>query len=415
MKHFQKINIISFVSILCGAVILTTSGLASATGGASLSMVPSSGSYKVGDSFSSTINVNSSIAVNTIEIDLNYDSNLIEYVGASITDSFGYKRNDTKAGGPVCISVATLGSNISSGQAVATITFKVKAAGTANLSYGKSANACYNGSPGTSILASANQNNEWNGVVSAGSFSLASTISPPSPTPTPTSTTKTTTPTTNTSTTVKPTQSSSTSIAPTTKTNTTGQQPSVGGASTSGYMVAIKVVDANNKPLAGIEVILDDSNKTVSDATGVASFLNIKAGKHTVKTKINGKTISQFIDVKGANSTTPQEFAVSAKSVNKSTSAVYLIAGLIVLIVLVFLGLFIWRKLKNKSGSLITGGIDSTTTGTVTTVESGTNKPTVFESPKQISPDNPLPVGTVVKPSVIDDKSDPDDYNNEAL
>ena len=114
-----------------------------------------------------------------------------------------------------------------------------------------------------------------------------------------------------------PTSSSSASAAPSASTSDTAAAPS-----TDNHTVQISVVDANNKPAAGIEVVLHSTPQTVyTDANGVATFSNIPTGDHTATVKTNGAESTTPLTLTSASATTKLTIAKPLPASNTTTNA----------------------------------------------------------------------------------------------
>jgi len=386
--------------ILILAVSFLALGQALAAGSATLSISPSSGSYKKGSDFSIVVHANSgSAAVNAIEVGLSYNTSLIDYVSASIPDTFGFNKNITQVGTPICITVATLGSTMTGDQTVATVNFRAKAAGTVNFSFINSANTCYNGSPGSSILDASNQQNLWNGQTSAGSITITDPTTTTTGGGTTTTTTTTSTPTTTTTSTPRTTTGTTTPTS-----NTSATTPAL-NATTSGYMVAIKVVGEDNQIVAGAKVTMDDKFTAVSDTTGIAGFTNVSLGSHTVKMTVKGKTLSQIIDVKGVSTAAPQEYAFKAVAKASNTRQYIIIAAGVIILLMILL---IIKRPKKPRDYHMNGA-------TITPGYSNTSGPSAASSiaPTPMPLHQPPNVGMVVEPTTINNRADTPAINNQ--
>lgn len=392
MKFTHKISRNLIKLLFVGVFFSLWISPAQAAGSATFSISPSSGSYNIGDYINLTIRENSgTTGINAVDVKLDFNSGQLLYDSSTVSGSFadlGLTR--TPKAGQVNLVVWKPGTTISGDQIVGTVKFKVLAAGTANLTFAGS----------SSIVSQATAQNIWNGQTAAGSFSLRSVTPGATPTPTKIIPGTSATPTAKSSapTTAGTSGKASTSSPPSTKSSTSttsGSQQAVQGASSAGYMVAIKVVDANNKILVGIEVSIDDKYTAISDSTGIASFLNLPAGKHTVKTVVNGKTNSQIIEVKGESSTIPQEFTMPTAP-KKSSIINYIYGGIALgLIILIIVIVLVLRKRRRD--------IDSSSHG----VPSNYNMSSTIDVPSNPAiiygnaVDGIPATGTVIRPSEV--------------
>lgn len=149
---------------------------------ASYSFSPASGSHGVGESFSVRVMIDAAgAAVNTGDGTISYDTTKLTAVSVSKEGSpFNlWVTEPTISAGAGTISFAGGGTTAVSGQkAVATITFKGKAEGTAEVKFAK----------GT-LLAGAGQN-ALSGALPTASYTITAATATPPPTPTPTTPTK---------------------------------------------------------------------------------------------------------------------------------------------------------------------------------------------------------------------------------
>lgn len=338
-KHLK--SILALLAIFCLGCFLFRPALA--TGSATLALSPSSGSYTVGNNITFTVIENSgSTGINTVEADFTYNSSQLQYVSSSISSAFtSLPVNQNPSAGVVSLVGFKTSSTLTGQQTVGTVTFKILAAGSTNLSF-----ITQSGAMGCAIMAPSGDGNStsnvWNGNTNAATLTLSNPSTGTNTggtggtntTPTTTTTTTTSRPSTSTST---PTTSQTTTTSPATNPSTT---PTVAGQSSEGKMIAIKVVDANNKPIVGVKVTLDNGQTTVTDTAGVASFLSVTPGKHTAKAVINGKEVSQIIDVKGVSTSNLQQYSIKpvAKTANKyviyGVVAIAVIAGILIIVMI---------------------------------------------------------------------------------
>jgi hypothetical protein len=142
----------------------------------SLSLSPSSGSYQVGNDVTVTLNENSGTD-SAIGVDafIDYPSNELQFVSATTVAPFSVAPPDTASSGVLEITRGAY-SGVTGAQTVSVVTFKVLAAGTANVTISNSS---------SSLSPSVGSNNLLT-TSSGGSFSLsAPSTTVPSPTPTP--------------------------------------------------------------------------------------------------------------------------------------------------------------------------------------------------------------------------------------
>lgn len=385
MRH-QKIFTFIYSLILTLTICFSGLGQVEAAGSATLSLTPASGSYRVGDTVTVTVQENSGTdAVNAVQADLNY-SGTLQHVSTNLSSSaFTLVGTNTAGGGSVKLGLAST-TNRTGQQTVAVVTFRAISAGTSTISFA-----------GTSAIVRASDVFNVLGPTSGATYTISGNTTTPTPTPTakPTGTTTTTTttkpPTTSTSTSNTTSPTSSTTNSSPTNTTTSPSTPSgVQGASTDRYMVAIKVLDENNKIVVGAKVTFDGGMVAISDATGVASFVNVPAGKHTFKTTINGKEKSQVIDVKGVSTSIPEEYSLqlskeSLLQANKNYIA--LAVGVFVVLIIIYA---LWRKYRTPPGDHHMDGAP---------IIGGTGLPPA--GPGMMPPTNGPTIGNVIGPNAI--------------
>jgi hypothetical protein len=354
MKHLKKLIVQLLALVIVGGVFWTLyGGSVSAVGTATLSFSPASGSYTNGSTLSVIIHENSgATGINTVESDLAYNPSQLQYVSSTMSGNFDFSPQNSGGNGLVCIVAGKLATALTNDQIVATVNFKVISSGSSVITFVNGKNNCSNGSTGSAIITQVGNQNIWNGVITAGSYTLKSP-SPPdaaggtaniSSNPSSSSTTNSS------GSTSSPTSSGSTSPSTPSGANTantnTPTKLTTPTTNNSGYLVAIKIVDANNLLLKGVKVTLDANHSAVTDSTGIASFTNIKPGKYTVKAVVNGKTITKQIEVKNQAPLNVQQFIVKGSTKLSSVTKLILI-GLVTVIVLFLVGFGLWRRLRS--------------------------------------------------------------------
>ncbi len=195
---------------MTGLVLMATA-TASASPTASFA-ISGSGSYTVGNSFTVTVSENSgSQEVNAVKAQLQYDASALQVTSLSTGDFTTCPAAPSASGNTISFQCAALGTKLTGVHIVGTITFKALAAQTTSVS-----------TLSSSAIVDANtaNQNDWDGVAAAGSYTLTAPVSSqPNPTPTP-----------------APTQGGSTAPSATSKTSTgsTGKAT----ATTNGTAVA---------------------------------------------------------------------------------------------------------------------------------------------------------------------------------
>lgn len=134
------------------------------------------------------------------------------------------------------------------------------------------------------------------------------------------------------------------------KTNCTGleteQTNKTTGKTQNSYEVKVKVVDTQNKPVAGAKVTLHSTpREATTDKNGVANFDNVEAGQHQVLIAYDGYKGEQTVNLTGD----AKEFDLNVK-VQKDNLSIsplaYGIMGIMGLIIIGLLGLLIKTRRK---------------------------------------------------------------------
>lgn len=372
-KQLEKIGII--IVTLLGVVgvgfgLLNTVG---ASGSSSLSLSPASSSYAIGTQFMIAVNVSSSDSINAVMANLNYDASKLQFVSVQTnTNVFNLTGSASGGGGTVSIGIAS-SVNLTGTQKVADVTFKTLAgSGTTQITFANS----------SAVVRPSDGQNVWNGSPTGATYTLTTPIVTPPPTTGGGSTTGSgssgsTTTSSGTSGSTKTTSGSTASTSkPTATAPSAAQQVAnpaqpvpVSGAAISGdagFMVAVRVVDKNGKPVSGAEVTM--ASKTVkSDKTGIASFTGIPAGTHDVMIKTSGGQVKGSIDVNGNTTpTTAQAFTLQAKPQSKLIS--YLITGIGVALlvgIIIYIIIRFWPKKPLFATTAISAGGAGGGSGTV--------------------------------------------------
>lgn len=342
LQIVRKLRNLTFITFAATLAALALQGSASAAS-ASLSLSPASGSYTVGNKFTVTINETSTDVINAAEPDLTYNTSQLQFDSLTNTGAFDIPGPTTSGNGVVKIPVAKSGSGLTGTQTIGTVTFKVLAAGSSTISFaGTSAIVTGPTPPPTNI---------WDKISTAGTFTLvaATTTTPPPPPPPPT--TPATVKKTSNGTATTPVPATTT---PTTSTPTTTSAPT---PIVQGYYVAIKVTDTGGKVVANAAVNLDDETSQ-TNSEGIASFTGISSGTHTVTTVIDGKKVSQSIDVaEAATHLDVQQFGVHVAG-TKSTNLFWIIA-LVLAVIAIGGGGLTFGQIFTKRHRATAGGVST--------------------------------------------------------
>ncbi|MEI7962158.1 MAG: carboxypeptidase regulatory-like domain-containing protein, partial [archaeon] len=114
----------------------------------------------------------------------------------------------------------------------------------------------------------------------------------------------------------------------------------------NGYDVKVKVVDTQNKPVAGAKVTLHSTPRdAVTDKNGVASFSNVEAGDHKVLIAYNNFEGEQSINLTGNVKEFDLNVTVQQKAISLSPLA-YGIIGVMGLVIISLIVLLIKNKRK---------------------------------------------------------------------
>lgn len=380
---------ISAFFLLVGVISINLSSGVSAAGNATLSLTLSNPSPALNSTFTVTVYENSgNVGVNAIQADLTYNTSQLQLIpikaptsgdpdlAADISTS-AFPLQGKNSGGNGVVNLGVGSTTVRTGsQKVAVITFRAIVAGSGSINFAGS----------SAIVNAANQNNEL-GTAAGSTFTIPKPATGSSPTPTPKSTSttapRTSTSTPNTSPSVSSTSNNTTNPVPT-------NQSDVQGASANRYLLAIKVLDENNKIVVGAKVTLDGITE-VSDTTGIASFFNVSAGDHTLKTTVNGKTKSQVINVKGVSTSIPEEFSIQLPTdsfLKANMQYIALAVGALIVLILIWV---LWRKLRTPKDHHMDGA--PIVSGPVSGSDSAMPPPM-----PNVSPINNQNIGTVYQP-----------------
>ena len=369
-KFSPKNVLISAVLIgIVGAVLLIFTqaatpeklkiGSSNAVSNASYSLSPGSGTFANGSNINIVIKENSgSQQVFSLGLQMSYDTNKFNFVSINNTGSpFTNCQDLSGASGLVkvtCyISPSATPNKVSGEQIVANVTLQAKVgSGSSALTFGSKSEV--NG-----IFESTAAENIWNGTTSAASYSFSGTSTPnPTPTPTPTpnpTPTPTPNPSGGTKTPTTPPKSPSTpSPSPTPTPTTPGTPPPVtpttpteDPGTTTSYVVSILVKDSKGKPVSNATVEIG-AIKAKTDAAGVASFENLKAGKYTVTVTSGSGSAKKEITVLGAQADSAvQQFDIKVN--NNLMMMVYVGVGIVALVGLGFGGTIAKKKMDERS------------------------------------------------------------------
>ena len=160
---------LSLVALVLSVAVVP---MASAAGSATLSLSPSSGTYKVGDTFNVAVHEDSgSTAVNAVQANLSYSTSKLSYVSYTSSSAYNVEAESSSSGGTLKFARASITPRTGD-QTVVTVKFKALAStsGTSvTFASGSSVNA--NDGSGTNILSGS----------SGGTYKVSSTTTSPPP------------------------------------------------------------------------------------------------------------------------------------------------------------------------------------------------------------------------------------------
>lgn len=355
MRRYSSLVVLFGMVVVVGVLASLNPSRANATGSATLTLAPSSGTYDTGSNFTVTIHENSgSTPINETTANLTYDQTRLQYVSNDISGSaFDVPAPHSGGGGVVTIALGSSGM-LTGDQVVASVTFKV-------LATSGSLVVNFSGDPnnqnGSTITAPA-QTNYWDGNTAGGTYTVTPTSSGGGGTggsgggtgstssgSTSSGSASKTTPKTTTP------KSSGSSSSGTSVTN----NPAVASGGVIGYPVAIKVVDSKGLLVMGAQVILDGTETTATDDTGIAGFTNVPAGPHkvSVTTSASKTAFTLSFTVAAQAPTALQQFQVKLSSGKKLTSYLWIPIFIIILLVMFGGGISLLRRLTTKLRSSI--------------------------------------------------------------
>lgn len=163
-RNFNLVGFLSFFVIFAtiGTILLYNSR---AAGNDSLSLSPASGSYIYGGTVTLTVNEDSSDAINAVEADLTYNSTQLQFTSASCSSTFGITAQNTGGSGAVELACGIADGSVTGAQTVGTVSFTV---------IGGSSSSVITFASTSAIIDQSTDTNNWNGVTTGGTYTLAS-------------------------------------------------------------------------------------------------------------------------------------------------------------------------------------------------------------------------------------------------
>ena len=364
-----------------GTIIATgllTLGLARPGYAASVNMYLSSPSTLVakGHTLSVGVHVNSGdTAINAVQANLTYPSDKLDFVSIASSSAFPVESENNGGNGAIRIGRGVIGS-VKDDQLIATITFKAKAVGTAEVNFATSSSAT---EPGNNKLVSASTTGSQYTITDEAATAQSGTshdVTPPKITEVKVSdinyssvklTWKTSEPSqseisygsteaygiTSVDTNFVTDHSmvlASEALAPATSyhfkiTNkdTAGNIASSSDSTfiTKGAVITVKVIGSSQQALKGATVTIDNTTQT-TDKNGLTTFSNLSAGDHTVVATKDGKSSSATVNV-----SIPQNQPAYA-TLQLDVSPLNTLTVLLMVAALIVLALAIAKQLKKN-------------------------------------------------------------------
>jgi len=365
-----------------GTIIATgllTLGLARPGYAASVNMYLTAPSTSVakGHTLSVGVHVNSgSTAINAVQANLTYPTDKLDFVSIASSSAFPVESENNGGNGAIRIGRGVIGS-VKDDQLIATITFKAKAVGTAEVNLATSSSAT---EPGNNKLVSASTTGSQYTITDEAATAQSGTshdVTPPKITEIKVSdinyssvklTWKTSEPSqseisygsteaygiTSVDTNFVTDHSmvlASEALAPATSyhfkiTNkdTAGNIASSSDSTftTKGAVITVKVIGSSKQVLKGATVTLDKSTSIKTDKNGLVTFSSLSAGDHTVVATKDGKSSSATVNV-----TIPQNQPTYA-TLQLDVSPLNTLTVLLIVAALVVLALAIAKQLKKN-------------------------------------------------------------------
>lgn len=376
-----------------------------AAGSATFTITPGSGTYTVGDTLTVKIYENSAEPVIGVTANISYDKNSLEFVSLDGGQSgFTTSMPSSAGNGVVKISRAIMGGSLSGSQLVSAVTFKaVGASGRSVISF----------LPGSAIVASGGRD-VWNGSTAGAAFTVKAPVtgggSTPAPAPTPA-------PSGGSSGGSSSSGTASSPSGPSGGSSSSGSSGSSGGATggpapsqpsssvqtapatsvettellaPSTFFVAVQILDGEGNIVPGAVVTLDDGQKVKTDSKGIASFMNVTSGEHTVTVDHDGKKRSEKIAVQqtGNEAAMPQQFKLKLSSADQVAKPFWIIYAALAIIVLGTAGVLFPRR-----PHFATSDIDAVAPQDIV-ISDANSHPSLSSKPKLEQP------GTVITPTV---------------
>jgi hypothetical protein len=363
MNLRKTIGILLSLFVIGGGVFIANA--VQGAGTATFSLSPASGSHAQNTTFVVSVYENSGAAtVNGIQANLSYDTTKLQYAGVDNTGSPFTDAQSTATGGVVLIGryIGLSSTPVSGSQLVAKVSFKVLASSGSTAINFASSSGIIDAVSDLDIKAASSPGASFTLTAPATTPPPAPSPSPaPAPAPAPAGTPKTTTP--------APTPPATPPAAPSTptKTTSTGTPTTTPTTSTTGqtYFVGVKVTDDLGKPVANATVTIDKTIIAITDASGVASFTTLTAGKHTVVVKNGSKVLASSITVDGTKK--PIDAQVITLGFKSSITWLPIIEISMLALAIMAIGLWIGRRSRLAHAAAYSSHYTATTQAPVAT------------------------------------------------
>lgn len=360
LKFFKKPPAILLIITMAVVGIVFLVASKAATGSATVSISPSSGSRVKDSTFPLSIYVDSKAAdINAFTLKLSYDQSKLQPTAATVNvgdSQFTGCAEKSTGGGVIKLTCFVTGEVINTRQTVGTLTFKViSGTGSSALTLGDD----------TQISQAGSGVNLWDGNKAMGSFSFTNPVTPtpttPTPTPTPTpstskpttnggggsSTPKTSTPSTSTPKTSASSNPTNSAAIPTVSPDPSSNQPQITG------IVAVAITGENGQPAVGVKVKIGKL-EAVTDSSGVASFIGLAPGKYklSASSSVLGAATKEITIGEAAN--VAQEFKLQLKK--RPNFLLYgLVALLLALVIIAIVKIRRWLRERAEASRRFSG------------------------------------------------------------
>lgn len=315
---FSAVTLVAvvFVFVLAGYYLLRDAKLA---GTSQLLIAPASVNVQAGNTFTVEVKDNTTTPVNTVKAYLTYPASLLEVTNIDFNSSFYSKVTSSNSPGTITADMyylkpvycgptpppehpgCTEGQLIDNEPAptgqhlVYKVTFKAKAAGTAQINFTSSSDLLERGDQNSTTV------NHVLGSTSGATVNITgttTTTTPPATTNTtkPSTSSKSSTGTSGSNNTSGGTGSGTTSSGGTENTTGTDATTSADGSQSPIVPLTLTILDSKGNPVSGAEVTIE-GNTAVTDSSGKATFSGLAVGKYNATVKANGSEGSYPVEI----------------------------------------------------------------------------------------------------------------------